>query len=68
MNELQTTAYNLEESILLYSPYQYGTQMLLNCASLTASTNATHASLTCILDVFCSELANLPANAPRPPL
>jgi hypothetical protein len=48
--------------------YRYDTQMLLDCASLITSTDATHASLTRILDVFCSELAGLPANAPRPPL
>jgi hypothetical protein len=68
MNELRTTAYDLVESILLYSPYQYDTQMLLDCASLITSTDATHASLTRILEVFCSKLTDLPANAPRPPL
>ncbi len=68
MNELRTTAYDLVESILLYSPYRYDTQTLLHCASLITSTDATHASLTRILDVFSSELADLPANAPRPPL
>jgi hypothetical protein len=68
MNELRTTAYNLVESILLYSPCRYDTQTLLHCASLITSTGATHASLTRILDVFCSELADLPANARRPPL
>jgi hypothetical protein len=68
MNELRTTAYDLIESILLYSPYRYDTQMLLDCASLITSTDATHASLTRILDVFSYELADLPANAPRPPL
>jgi hypothetical protein len=68
MNELGTTAYDLVESVLLYGPYQYDTQMLLDCASLITPPDATHASLTRILNVFSSELADLPANAPRPPL
>ena len=66
MDKLRTTAYDLVESLLIHSAYD--TQMLLDCASLITSPDATHASLTRILTVFSCELADLPTDTPRPPL